>query len=346
MIFSCFMPLDRLDNVSLEALYQDPKWTASKILRKTGIASRPVAGEMLVSGLAVGAAEALFTEHEGAKEGIDYLLLCTQSPDYYLPTTACLVQHRLGLPKTVAALDFNLGCSGFVYGLSLAKGLLAGGLARKVLLITAETYSKHIHPHDRSTRTIFGDGAAATLLTEDDIPRIGAFVLGTDGSGGPNLIVPSGAMALPRSAETAQEETDESGNIRSKDNLYMNGPEIFSFTLRVVPDMVRQTLALNDLTLDDIDLFVFHQANRFILENLRDKLGIAPDRFIIDVEETGNTVSATIPIALRRALDKGHLKEGHKVLIAGFGVGYSWGATVLTFGAPLDRRALTAKERP
>lgn len=331
MITSSFLPSEALSNDSIASEYNDPKWTASKIFRKTGIASRPIAGEMLVSDLAVGAAEALFAEHEGARDGIDFLLLCTQSPDYYLPTTACLVQHRLGLPKTVAALDFNLGCSGFVYGLSLAKGLLAGNLAGKVLLITAETYTKHIHPYDRSTRTIFGDAAAATLLTKEDIPRIGAFILGTDGSGGPNLIVPSGAMALPRSAETAQEETDESGNIRSKDNLFMNGPEIFSFTLRVVPDMIRQTLNLNGLTLDDIDLFVFHQANRFILENLRDKLGIAPERFIIDVEETGNTVSATIPIALRRALDKGCLTEGQKVLIAGFGVGYSWGATVLTF---------------
>lgn len=331
MLISTYLPYQKLTNNDLEALYLDPKWTASKIYRKTGIASRPIAREMLVSDLAVGAGEALFAEHEGSRDGIDYLLLCTQSPDYYLPTTACLVQHRLGLPKTVAALDFNLGCSGFVYGLSLAKGLLAGNLARKVLLITAETYTKHIHPYDRSTRTIFGDGAAATLLTEEDIPRIGSFVLGTDGSGGANLIVPSGAMALPRSTETAQEQTDESGNIRSKDNLFMNGPEIFSFTLRVVPDMIGQTLILNSLTLDDIDLFVFHQANRFILENLRDKLGIAPERFIIDVEETGNTVSATIPIALRRALDKGCLTEGQKVLIAGFGVGYSWGATVLTF---------------
>jgi 3-oxoacyl-[acyl-carrier-protein] synthase-3 len=283
----------------------------------------------LVSDLAVGAAERLFEEYEIDRNSVDFLLLCTQSPDYFLPTTACLVQHRLSLPKSTGALDFNLGCSGFVYGLSLAQGLLSTRAASKILLIMSETYTRHIHPMDKSTRTIFGDAAAATLLHREDISRIGKFVLGTDGSGAPNLIVPSGGMACPRSSETANEQTDEAGNVRSMDNIYMNGPEIFSFTLRAVPDMVRRTLERNELSAEEIDLYVFHQANRFILENLRDRLEIPEERFYIDVEETGNTVSATIPIALRNALDNGLIREGSIVLIAGFGVGYSWGATVL-----------------
>ena len=331
MIFSCFWNDFYLDNTKLETIYSDPSWTAKKILRKTGIASRPIAREMLVSDMAVKAAENLFEEHGIDRNSIDYLLLCTQSPDYYLPTTACMVQDRLGLPTSIGALDFNLGCSGFVYGLSMAKGLIAGSVAKKVLLITSETYTKHIHPMDRSTRTIFGDGASATLICQEDLAQIGRFSLGTDGSGYRNLIVPSGGMALPRTAETAQEETDESGNVRSKNNLYMNGPEIFSFTLRAIPGMVKDVLEKNGLTQQDIDLFVFHQANRFILETLRDKLSIPHDRFVIDVEDIGNTVSSTIPIALKRAIARGQIKKGSKILIAGFGVGYSWGATVLDF---------------
>ncbi|NCC97412.1 MAG: 3-oxoacyl-ACP synthase, partial [Synergistales bacterium] len=158
MHFAYFTNSATINNADLEAVYSDPSWTAKKILRKTGIASRPIAGEMLVSDMAVKAAESLFEEYDIDRNSIDYLLLCTQSPDYYLPTTACMVQDRLGLPTSIGALDFNLGCSGFVYGLSMAKGLIAGGVAKKVLLITSETYTKHIHPMDRSTRTIFGDG--------------------------------------------------------------------------------------------------------------------------------------------------------------------------------------------
>lgn len=328
---SNYTPMLFLNNMELEQSFNDPKWSASKIYCKTGIRSRPVVKDELVSDLAVGAAERLFEEHGIDRSTVDFLLLCTQSPDYFLPTTACLVQDRLGLPVTTGALDFNLGCSGFVYGLALAQGLLTTGTASKVLLIMSETYTRHIHPLDKSIRTIFGDAATATLLDADDLPRMGKFVLGTDGSGAPNLIVPAGGMAHPRSEETAKEETDEAGNVRSMDNIYMNGPEIFSFTLRAVPDMVRQTLEKNELSADEIDLYVFHQANRFILENLRDRLEIPEVRFYIDVEETGNTVSSTIPIAIRNALDKGLIREGSKVLLAGFGVGYSWGATVLRF---------------
>ena len=331
MLISYRLASSELSNSSLGEEYNDPKWSASKIYRKTGIHSRPVVKDELVSDLAVGASERLFNEYGIDRSSIDFLLLCTQSPDYFLPTTACLVQNRLGLPITIGALDFNLGCSGFVYGLSLAKGLLSTGTASKVLLIMSETYTRHIHPLDKSTRTIFGDAAAAALLDKEDLKRIGKFILGTDGSGGSNLIVPSGGMARPRSAETMKEEMDEAGNVRSMDNLYMNGPEIFSFILRAVPDMVRQTLEKNELSAEEIDLYVFHQANRFILENLRDRLEIPEERFYIDVEETGNTVSATIPIALRNTLDKGLIREGSKAMIAGFGVGYSWGATVLRF---------------
>lgn len=231
-------------------------------------------------------------------------------------------------------MDFNLGCSGYIYGLAVAKGLLSARVAKSLLLITSESYTKHVNPLDRSTRTVFGDGASATLLTENDIERIGQFVLGTDGKGAPNLIIPASAMARPKSEQTSAEQEDESGNIRSEENLYMNGPEIYAFTLRAVPPLIAETLAKNSLTMDEIDYVVLHQANRLVLTSLRDKLDIPKEKFCIDVEEIGNTVSSTIPIAIKRAMarEPERLRDGAQILIAGFGVGYSWGGTVITIG--------------
>lgn len=332
MLFSYYLPPRILTNEELEKEYASPSWTAAKIYRKTGIKSRHIAKDELASDLAVEAGKKLFAEHGISPSEIDFLLLCTQSPDYYLPTTACIVQDRLGIPTTAGAFDYNLGCSGYIYGLAAAKGLLSAGIAKSVLLITAETYTKHIHPMDRSTRTVFGDGASATLIKEEDISKIGQFVLATDGKGAPNLIVPTGAMANPRTEETAKENEDANGNIRSMDNIYMNGPEIYAFTLRGVPDLIEKTLIKNNITMDRIDYVILHQANRLVLESLREKLEIPEEKYCIDVEDIGNTVSSTIPIALRRAIDKNipQAKNGSKILIAGFGVGYSLGATVIT----------------
>ena len=332
MLISYYLPSNTLTNETLETLYAAPSWTAAKIYRKTGIKSRPVAGTELVSDMAVKAAEKLFNEYGISPQSVDFILLCTQSPDYLLPTTACIVQYRLGIPTTAGAFDYNLGCSGYVYGLATAKGLLCAGVAKNILLITSETYTKHINPLDRSTRTVFGDAASATYLTAEDAGKIGEFVLGTDGGGASNLIVPSSGMALAKSAQTAVESEDAHGNIRSEDNLYMNGPEIYAFTLRAVPRLVSDILEKNGLTMDDIDYAILHQANRLVLTSLRDKLDIPEEKFCIDVEELGNTVSSTIPIAIKRAAERlpEKLRPGAKILIAGFGVGYSWGGTVIT----------------
>jgi len=332
MRISYYLPPTILTNEELEKEYESPSWTASKIYRKTGIKSRHIAKNELVSDLATEAGKKLFDEYGIFPSEIDFLLLCTQSPDYYLPTTACIVQDRLGILTNSGAFDYNLGCSGYVYGLATAKGLLAAGIAKNVLLITAETYTKHIHPFDRSTRTVFGDGASATLITEEDISKIGQFVLITNGKGAQNLIVPSGAMANPRTQETAKETEDPNGNIRSLDNIYMNGPEIYAFTLREVSQLVENTLIKNNTSLDEIDYVILHQANRLVLESLRQKLEIPEDKYCIDVEDIGNTVSSSIPIALSRAISRNipQIKSGSKILIAGFGVGYSLGATVIT----------------
>lgn len=332
MLFSYYLPPNLLTNETLEEEYNSTSWTASKIYRKTGIRSRHIAGDELVSDMAVKAAERLFEEYNISPQEIDFVLLCTQSPDYYLPSTSCIIQNRLGIPTTAGAMDYNLGCSGYIYGMAVAKGLLCAAVAKNVLLLTSECYSKHINPMDRSTRTVFGDGASATLLTSDDINRIGIFTLGTDGSGAENLIVPAGAMAMPKNMETSFEKEDPNGNIRSLDNIYMNGPEIYAFTLRAVPALVGDILKKNAVTLDDIDYVILHQANRLILSALRDKLDILDEKFCIDVEDLGNTVSSTIPIAIKRSQERNSTKTaaGTKILVAGFGVGYSWGGTIIT----------------
>jgi 3-oxoacyl-[acyl-carrier-protein] synthase-3 len=330
-----YLPEKTVTTGDLSALF--PEWSVGKIDDKTGIRVRHIAApEECSSDLAVAAATKLFNSGVCGPEAIDYVLFCTQSPDYFLPTTACLIQDRLGIPTTAGALDFNLGCSGYVYGLGLAQGLIATGQASRVLLLTAETYSKFLHPRDRSVRTIFGDAASATLLTAEEAaaPLIGPFVYGTDGRGGLNLIVPAGGMRRPRTAESAVAVEDETGNVRSPDNLYMSGADIFSFTIDAVPKAVGVLLQKAEISLADVDLFVFHQANRYMLEHLRKRLKIPPEKFQLTLEHCGNTVSSTIPIALKHAALEGRLRAGSRIMVVGFGVGYSWGAAMLTWVEP------------
>ena len=309
-----------------ELAKENPAWPLDRIEKKCGISARRIAAkDETASDLGYTAARKLLDRKIVPDDEIDFLLLCTQSPDHFLPTTACLLQERLGLGQHIGALDFNLGCSGFVYGLFLAKQMIATGAARNVLLITAETYTKHIHPNDRVVRPLFGDGAAATLIGRD-APNgtIGQFVLGTDGKGGEKLIVPAGGFRLPRSKETGKEETDLGGSIRSKDHLYMSGMALMNFGVNVVPEAVRQMMENESLEMDDIDWFVFHQANRFMLEHLTNACNVPWDKTALFFEEIGNTVSATIPIVMAEYVKTGKIKPGQKLLLAGFGVGYSW----------------------
>jgi 3-oxoacyl-[acyl-carrier-protein] synthase-3 len=324
-----YLPETILDNQQLAVEFSD--WSAEKIKAKTGIDQRHIVKkDECASDLGVAAARKLLESGVVAAKEVDYLILCTQSPDYFLPTTACLIQNRLGLPKSCGALDINLGCSGFVYGLGLAKGLIETGQARNVLLITAETYSKHIHPGDKSVRTLFGDGAAATLISayESTEDAIGPFVYGTDGSGALNLIVPTGGMRKARVID-APIRNDESNNQRTENDLFMNGAEIFNFTLRIIPPLVKQLLEVSGLSHEQIDVWVFHQANQYMLEHIRKKLGISEKQFVLSFADCGNTVSSTIPIALKNAALQGQMKPGHKVALVSFGVGYSWAGTMI-----------------
>lgn len=325
-----YVPEGELSNEELSRDFGD--WTPEKIFEKTGIRTRRIAAEHETSSdLGVRAAEALFAKGICSRDEIDYLLFCTQSPDYFLPTTACIVQDRLKLPTSCGAIDFNQGCSGYVYGLSLAKSLVETGVANNVLLITAETYSKFINRRDRSVRTVFGDAAAASLIrgVESDVDLIGPFVFGTDGRGAENLIVKAGGLRMPLSDVTREEREDKGGNWRSDANLYMNGPEIFNFTLSTLPKAINALLAKSQQSLESVDYFIFHQANKFMLDRLRAKLNIAPEKFCIDMDWCGNTVSSTIPIALERATDSGAVKAGDQAMVVGFGVGYSWAAAMM-----------------
>jgi len=326
-----YLPPDVLSNEQLAI--ESPGWPIDKIESKTGICDRHVARESECSSdLAVEAARKLFHAAACQPDQVDYILFCTQSPDYFLPTTACLIQNRLGIPVSAGALDYNLGCSGFVVGLGLAKGLIETNQAANVLLLTAETYSKYIHTKDKSVRTLFGDGAAATLVSAvagDRAPLLGPFIYGTDGSGAENLIVHTGGMRNRRTPQTAVEYEDGSGNIRSRDSLFMNGAEIFNFTMRTIPNCVKGILNRANIGMEAIDLFVFHQANQYMLEHLRKKLQIPEEKFVVALRHCGNTVSSTIPIALKQAQQDGRLKSGQLILVVGFGVGYSWAAALM-----------------
>lgn len=326
---SYYVPSKRLTNEDISR--DHPEWSIEKIAAKTGIRERRIAADdEFTSDLAVAAAERLFTANpDFDPRSIDFVLLCTQSPDYPLPTTACIVQDRLGLSKNCGALDFNLGCSGYVYGLGLAKGLVASGQANCVLLLTAETYSRYVGKADKSSKTIFGDGASASIVSSQQRGfSIGDFAYGTNGKGYDKLIVKQGGQRYPeRQVATV---SDEYGNERSDADLYMDGQGVFIFTIKSVPKLVQKTLLANGLEQDKVDLFIFHQANQFMLEHLCKKIGIDRERFIVEMENVGNTVSATIPIALVETQRKGRITPAQTILLAGFGVGLSTGGCVLT----------------
>lgn len=321
---SYYLPDGVLTN---ELLVKDfPEWSVEKVASKIGVAERHVVAENETSkDLAYAASLKLFEENQISPGSIDFVLLCTQSPDYFLPTTACLLQDELNIPTSAGALDFNLGCSGYVYGLSLAKGLIAANIASSILLITSETYTKRIHPKDKGNRTIFGDGAAATLISTEGFAEIGDFVLGTDGSGSEDLIIRSGAFRHPERIDDIQ--FDDAGNPVSSDHLFMDGTKILNFTLESVPKLVEQTLLKNNNDHNDISLFIFHQANKYLMGFLRQKIRIEEERFYHYLEPVGNTVSSTIPIAIYEAKQEGRLIGN--VLLAGFGVGYSWAGVVI-----------------
>jgi len=310
-------PERRETNAELAAKF--PTWDIPLIEEKTGIAQRYIAAENETSAdLAVAASEKLFAEHSIDRNSIDYIMLCTQTPDYPLPTTACLIQDRLGIPTTAGAIDFNLGCSGFVYGVSLAEGLICSGQAKRILLLTAETYSKYIDPEDRSLRTIFGDAAAATLIEASVEPAMTGFRFGSDGSGADTLLVSDGGARPIAQALRPRHRK------RWKSRLYMDGPSLISFTVTAIPQLIREMLETARLTTTDIQLFLMHQATDKMLSQLQIALGVDSHRLPIRLRDCGNTVSSTLPILIHDLRRTGELRPGMQTMLVGFGVGWSW----------------------
>lgn len=329
---SCYLPEHQLGNDELVARFSG--WTTEKMERKLGIVTRPIAADgQTATDMGVEAGKRLLESGAVDRNSVDFLVFCTQSPDYFLPTSACLIQERLGLPKKCGATDINLGCSGYIYGLALCKGLIEAGLAKKVLFITSETYSKYINEDDRASRPLFGDGASATLLEavdEKETPSnnvwLGPFEFGTDGSGSELLIVPAGAQRLPISDETGVVRPDMRGNFRSQEQLQMRGPGIFNFAVDVVPplvDSMQRTCRNASLS---IDTYIFHQANRYMLDRLQELCDLGSARYYNNMRTRGNTVSSSIPIAILDALSERFFRPGESSLLVGFGVGLSWGA--------------------
>lgn len=276
-----YLPDKIFTNEEIARLF--PQWSAEKVASKVGILERHIAADNeTATDMAFKAAQKLFSNNSHLRESIDFILLCSQSVDYKLPSSSCILQHRLGLKRTCGALDFNLGCSGYEYGLAIAKGVIVSGIATNVLLLTAETYTKYIHPEDKGNLTIFGDAATATIVSTDGFGEIGEFELGTDGSGAEYLMVKTGGSRIVN--RTGNVALDSNGNNKWDDNLYMDGGAIFNFTSDVVPTMVERLLEKEKISQDDIDLWIFHQANKYMINYLRKLMEIEKDKFFIYME--------------------------------------------------------------
>jgi 3-oxoacyl-[acyl-carrier-protein] synthase III len=307
-----------------------------KVYAGSGIRNRQIAAPGVCgSDLAFDAATKLLERSAVDRASIDLLIHCTQTPDHFMPSTACLLQHRLGLGKNCAAFDITLGCSQYVYGLSIAHSMIVAGVAHRALVLTGDTMSRTVNAKDRSLVPLMGDAGSATLIDgADGEEGFLAFELGTDGSGSIYNMIPAGGFRQPISAETAVETTDAEGNVRSPENMFMNGAAVFHFAISVVPKAVTSLLAKVNLTIDQIDCVLFHQANRYMLDYLVKKLKISPEKTHYFIENTGNTSGSTMPAVLSDAISHGKVKPGSLVLMIVFGNGLSWAGTVMRWPEP------------
>jgi len=323
------LPSRCVTNAELEQLH--PQWQIPQFAARTGVNMRYwCAANETALDLALSACRRLFARCAIDPLYIDAIIFCTQSPDYIMPPNSCIMQNRLGLRTAIAAFDFTHACSGFIYGLYCAKALVRSGAAKNVLLVTAETYSKWINPDDRGPATLFGDGAAAVLVAAGPV-GIGSIVMATDGSGERAFCIPAGGARLPTDMASQAVATDKNGNSRLPTNIHMDGVAILDFVKDKVPRLIRDLLEQAGLKIDDLDLVVFHQASQMALDVLNRIMHIPVEKRFSNLALVGNTVSASIPIALRDAEKQGVLKPGMKVMVVGFGAGLSWGGAILNW---------------
>lgn len=312
------------------------KEIVAKIQQHSGVLRRPATlSGLCTSDLCFAAAERLLENLNWSRESVDALIFVTQTPDYLLPATSCVLQQRLGLAKQCAAFDVNLGCSGYVYGLWLAGQILASASMRRVILLVGDTISRIVSPMDRAAALLFGDAGTATALEKTDDAAAMAFELGTDGRGRDHLIVPAGSFRSPRTDFTLLRTEREGGNIRSDEDLFMDGAEVFSFTIREVASLIRSVLSQVGWSKEFLDALVLHQANEFILQHLAKRLGLPREKVPSTLENYGNTSSASIPLTMVVSLGDRLKANAQRLVLAGFGVGWSWGAVALSCG-PVD----------
>jgi 3-oxoacyl-[acyl-carrier-protein] synthase-3 len=325
-----FLPQCQISNTELSK--RNPDWDIDKIEKKSGVKMRHIAdaGQTALD-LAVGAVQRLLDTENDVFESIDAIIFCTQSPDLIMPSNSFLLHKHFGFSQRVWTFDYNLACSGYIYGLGIVRGIIETGLAKNVLLINADTYSKLINPRDRSTSVLFGDGAAASLISKSQEEGILDVILSANGEKFDSFYVPAGGMKMPKSELTKEEAIDHSGNFRSLEDIHMNGFAVWQFIAENVPKQINTLLEKNDLRIDDIDMFIFHQASKLTIDSLIKVLKLNPDKVIINLGEIGNTVSASIPIAIKEADLNAKIKRGDLLLLSGFGVGLSWGSLLIRY---------------
>lgn len=326
-----YLPQKEFSNDDFFAIFPKEKELSS--YGKLGILNRHVCSpEETASDLALKAAQTLFEQTDLAKDKIDFLIFNSPDNDHYTPATSCILQGRLGLNDDIGTIDLTHGCSGYTYSLSIAKGLIESGQAENVLVLNASSLTKTFHTMDKASRFVFGDAGSATLVTASEGTQgIGSFVFGTRGSDFERIIIRDGMGRNPIHENSFIEKTDEFGNVFNDACFRMDGTGVFYFSMNTVPDLVKKVLIKNQTELSEVDLVVLHQANSFMLEFLRKKIGIEKERFYNSIEHTGNTVACTIPIALKALMNNGKISSGKKVLVAGFGTGLSWSGTIIQF---------------
>ncbi len=306
--------------------------TIKKIEKISGILERRIAAKgVCASDLGVSAANLIFEKNFANPEDIDLLVFATQTPDYIMPSNACILQDRLGLRKSCAAFDINLGCSQFPYALATAASWVNSKLAKKVLVITADTPSKLIHPLDKSAVSLFGDAAAAFIVENSTKKSLIDFEFGTDGSGFENLICPTSGIRNPPTQADKIPIVDEDGNTRANVNMRVNGFGIFAFAYKTIPEIISKLLNRNGMNINDIDLFVFHQAGEMMVMSAAKRLKIPSSKIYFKMHDIGNCGGASVPIALADAVENGVLKSGMRVVVCAFGVGLSWGASIINW---------------
>ena len=322
-----YLPTNKVTNEYLQQVH--PDWDIEKITHKTGVHSRGIVTSETAFDLAKEAVIKLFEKKVIGQMEIDGIIFCTQSPDYIMPSNAFLIHKEFSFEKRVWAFDYNLACSGFVYGLAIARGMIATGLGQNILLINADTYSKYINPLDRATTVLFGDAASASIIGINEKGGIIDIVLSASGQEYKSFYIPAGGCRLPKDEFTRIVKKDIAGNAKSIENIHMDGYAVWSFISKIVPNQIRELMERNLLSYSEIDQFIFHQASKLTIDSLVKELKIDSSKVYSNIKFVGNTVSASIPIALKDAIDSNCIKKDDLVLLSGFGVGLSWGSALI-----------------